>query len=283
MKKFIVNENCELYSFLRNNVKNMSKNNIKSLLKNGDVYVNNIIITKYDYMVKENDIITIGNSIKTDDINLKIIYEDNNIIVVDKPTKLLTISNKNEKEETLYRKVSDYLKKENKKVFVIHRLDYDTSGVIMFAKNQKVQKLYQDNWNNLAKEREYVAVVEGITDNEGHIESYLKQTKTLLVYSSKNKDGYFSITDYKKISNNKDYSLLKIYISTGRRNQIRCHMYDINHPIVGDSRYKSKTNPINRLCLHASVLKIINPINNELMVFESHIPNEFNKLIKKEF
>lgn len=279
MKKYIVNENNELYTYLRNTLTTMSKNNIKSLLKNGNIYVNNKIITKHNYLVKENDIISIGTSIKTEETNLKIIYEDDNIIVIDKPSKLLTISNKNEKEDTLYRKVSDYLKKQNKKVFIIHRLDYDTSGIIMFAKNQKIQKLYQDNWNELAKEREYTAIVEGITNDKGHIESYLKQTKTLLVYSSKNKDGYFSITDYKKITNNNKYSLLKIYISTGRRNQIRCHMHDISHPIAGDTRYNSKTNPLNRLCLHASTLKIINPLNNQLMVFESPMPEEFNKLL----
>ena len=145
----------------------------------------------------------------------------------------------------------------------------------MFAKNQRVQKLYQDNWNNLAKEREYTAVVEGIANDNGHIESYLKQTKTLLVYSSKNKDGLFSITDYIKVTNNNNYSLLKIYISTGRRNQIRCHMSDIHHPIAGDTRYKSKTNPLGRLCLHASTLKITNPLNNELLVFTSEVPKEF--------
>ena len=150
----------------------------------------------------------------------------------------------------------------------------------MFAKNQKVQKLYQDNWNNLAKEREYTAVVEGITNDKGHIESYLKQTKTLLVYSSKNKDGYFSITDYIKVTNNKNYSLLKIYISTGRRNQIRCHMFDINHTIAGDSRYKSKTNPLGRLCLHASKLIITNPLNNKVMTFTSEIPKEFINITK---
>lgn len=280
MKEYVVKESVELYSYLRNNLTNMSKNNIKSLLKNGNVYVNNRVITKYNYLLQENDIITIGKNYKMKNIDLKIIYEDDDIIVVDKPTKLLTISNDNEKEETLYRRISDYLKKQEKKVFVIHRLDYDTSGIVMFAKNQKIQKLYQSSWNDLAKEREYTAIVEGITKNSGHIESYLKQTKTLLVYSSKDKNGYFSVTDYKKIKNNDNYSLLKIYISTGRRNQIRCHMFDIHHPIVGDFRYKSKTNPINRLCLHASCLKIINPLNNKLMIFTSEVPKEFDEIIK---
>ena len=150
MDKLIVKEKDELYNYLRKNL-NKSKNNIKSLLKNECIYVNDKMITKYNYIVNTNDIITIGKYIKENTFDLKIIYEDENIIIIDKPTKILTISNDKEKNKTLYREVSNYLKKENKKVFVIHRLDYDTSGVIMFAKNQKVQKLYQDNWNNLAK------------------------------------------------------------------------------------------------------------------------------------
>lgn len=149
--KLIVNKEDTLYNYLRNNLEGKSKNNIKSLLKRELISINDKVITKYDYNLLIGDTITINNGYNYNEETLKIIYEDDNIIVVDKPTKILTISNKNEKEKTLYRKVSDYLKKEKKKVFVIHRLDYDTSGVIMFAKNQKVQKLYQDNWNNLAK------------------------------------------------------------------------------------------------------------------------------------
>ena len=163
--KYICDKEDELFNYLKINISNKSKNNIKSLLKNECILVNNNIVTKYNYIVKTGD-----------------------IIVVNKPSKLLTISNKNEKDNTLYRMVSNYLKKEKKKVFVIHRLDYDTSGIIMFAKNKEVQELYQSKWNELAKIREYTAIVEGITDNKGHIESYLKQTKTLLVYSSKNKE-----------------------------------------------------------------------------------------------
>lgn len=277
--KLIVNNNDTLYNYLRNNLTNKSKNNIKSLLKKNLISVNNKTITKYDYILNKGDIIEINKTLDKE-FNLKIIYEDDNIIVVDKPTKLLTISNKNEKENTLYHEVSKYLKKQNKKVFIIHRLDYDTSGVIMFAKNQKVQKLYQDNWNTLAKKREYTAIVEGVTNSSGHIESYLKQTKTLLVYSSKNKDGLLAITDYKKIKDNGKYSMLSILISTGRRNQIRCHMKDINHPILGDTRYGSKSN-IDRLLLHANKLEINNPINNKLMIFESNIPKEFYSMIKE--
>ena len=279
MDKLIVKEKDELYNYLRKNL-NKSKNNIKSLLKNECIYVNDKMITKYNYIVNTNDIITIGKYIKENTFDLKIIYEDENIIIIDKPTKILTISNDKEKNKTLYREVSNYLKKENKKVFVIHRLDYDTSGVIMFAKNKEVQELYQSKWNELTKIREYIAVVEGRTNSKGHIESYLKMSKSLQVYSSKNKDGLFSITDYERITYNDKYSLLRILISTGRRNQIRCHMSDIGHPILGDTRYKSKTNPLNRLTLHASLLEITNPLNNKVMTFKSNIPKEFYEITK---
>ncbi len=277
--KYICDKDGELFNYLRYSIRGKSKNNIKSLLKNECILVNNNIVTKYNYMVKTGDIIEINKG-KRINCDLDIIYEDDNIIVVNKPSKLLTISNKNEKENTLYRMVSDYLRKEKKKVFVIHRLDYDTSGVIMFAKNKEVQELYQSKWNELAKIREYTAVVEGITNNNGHIESYLKQTKTLLVYSSKNKDGYFAATDYEKIMNNNKYSMLKIHISTGRRNQIRCHMHDINHPILGDSRYNSRYNPIDRLALHANKLVITDPISKKELTFVSKIPLEFYNLVK---
>ena len=276
--KYFVNGNYLLFDYLRNNIDGKSKNNIKSLLKNEAVFVNGKIVTKYNYVLCDGDVVEINK--KKANNNINIIYEDNDIIVIDKPSKILTISNKNEKVNTLYRMVSDYLRKEHKKVFIIHRLDFDTSGIIMFAKSQKVQKLYQDNWNDLAKIREYTAIVDGITANKGHIESYLKQTKTLLVYSSKNKDGLFAITDYEKIGGNSKYSMLKILISTGRRNQIRCHMADIGHPILGDYRYKCKINPIDRLCLHANRLEIINPINNKLMIFTSEIPKEFYDIVK---
>ena len=278
MRKLIADEESTLYLYLRKNMKDKSKNNIKTLLAKGIILVNDNVVTNYDYLLQKNDVITFKNT-KSNSLILNIIYEDDDIIVVNKPYGILTIASKKEKEHTLYREVSKYLKKENKKVFIIHRLDKDTSGIIMFAKNQKIQKLYQNNWNDLAKIREYSAVVEGVTDVKGHIESYLKQTKTLKVYSSKNKDGYFAITNYEKVKNNNKFSLLKIHILTGRRNQIRCHMSDIGHPIVGDKRYHAKSNPINRLALHANKLVIINPLTKEIMTFSCPIPKEFDKLI----
>ena len=279
MQRIVVSEKSELYTYLRNNMKDKSKNNIKSLLTRKNILVNNKIVTKYNYKLQKNDIILIDDK-KTKDVFLNIIYEDNNIIVIDKPFNLLTIANNKEKDRTLYRMVSSYLKKENSKVFIIHRLDRDTSGIVMFAKSPRIQKLYQNDWNSIAKVREYTAVVEGITNENGHIESYLRQTKTKQVYSSDKKDGYFSITEYERLKHNKIHSLLKIHIFTGRRNQIRCHMSDIGHPIVGDKRYNAKTNPIHRLALHANRLEIMNPLTKKMMIFTSTVPKDFDNLIK---
>jgi len=216
---------------------------------------------------------------------LDIIYEDKNLIVINKPSGLLTVSTDKEKEKILMHKVITYEKKKNKnnKVFVVHRLDKDTSGLIVFSKNMKMKNLLQNNWDNLVKLRQYVAVVEGIPNKQKEtLKSWLKEDKTLRVYSSrKEKEGVLAITKYRLVTNNDKYSLLEVEIKTGRKNQIRVQLSDIGNPIIGDKKYNSKTNPIKRLGLHANKLVIINPITKEEMIFETDVPNEFINIIKK--
>ncbi len=207
---------------------------------------------------------------------LDIIYEDKDLIVVNKPTHLLTISTDNEKERTLFHKVYLYLKKKNKnnKVFVVHRLDKDTSGLIVFAKSEMVKKKLQNNWDKSI--RNYVAVVNGNPKKEKDtLRSYLKETKTLLVYSTKDKDGELAITNYQKVMTNNEYSLLSINIKTGKKNQIRVQLSDIGHSIVGDKKYGFKKDPLRRLCLHANYLEFIHPITNKKMAFDIDIPKSF--------
>jgi len=213
--------------------------------------------------------------------NLDIFNEDKELIAVNKPSGLLTVSTEKEKERTLFKEVSDYEKTKFKsnKVFIVNRLDKDTSGIVLFAKNQKIKKLLQDNWNELVKTRGYIAIVEGKTDTEGTVKSYLKERRDLSSYSTDEKDGKLAITTYKKIKSNRKYTVLNIEIFTGRKNQIRVHMQDINHPIVGDKKYGSKLNPIGRMALHANKLVFTHPINNKLYSFESKIPKEFEKLL----
>lgn len=212
---------------------------------------------------------------------LKIVYEDKDIIVIDKKPHLLTISTDNEKEKTLFHQVMLYLKKKNKnnKVFIVHRLDKDTSGLIVFAKSECVKRKLQNNWED--SKRGYVTIVNGnVSKEKGTIKSYLMETKTLLVYSTNDsKNGKLAITNYEKIMANKLYTMLKIDIKTGRKNQIRVQLNDIGHQIVGDKKYGDiKRDPLRRLCLHANYLEFIHPVTGKKMVFETKIPNEFVKI-----
>lgn len=279
MEKYIVKEDETLFLFLRKTLSNISKNSVKNILHNDKVYVNNNLITKYDYIVKKGDIVEIKEKIKND---IEIIYEDKYIIVVNKPSGLLTVSTNKEKVKTLYHLVMEYLKNKNKnsKIFIIYRLDRDTSGVIMFAKNEKVKHLYQDNWNSLVKKRCYLAITDGkMKKSEGTIKSYLTE-KNGFVYSTNEKNGKLSITEYKVLKEKNNLSLLDINIKTGRKNQIRVHMSENKTPILGDIKYGSKSKVINRLALHAYKLELINPITNKLVTFESEIPKEFKMLFK---
>ena len=206
---------------------------------------------------------------------LKILFEDKHLIVVYKKCGIPTIRSDNYKNN-LYSDVYDYLHKKNQRVFVVHRLDADTSGIVVFAKNEKVKENLQENWDNVL--REYYAVVHGITKQEDTIESYLKETKTLYTYSTNDKSGKYAKTHYIKLDSNKQYSLLKIDIKTGRKNQIRVHMKDSNTPILGDKKYGIKDN-YKRMYLHAYKLVVINPITKKEMVFQTDIPNDFKKII----
>ena len=211
---------------------------------------------------------------------LKILYEDKSIIIISKPSNLLTIGTNKEHNNTLYRKVSKYVKKQHKsnKIFIVHRLDKDTSGIIAFAKTEPVKRVLQRNWDKI--KRKYIALVEGKVAKGDTIKNYLAETKTLKTYITNDKKiGKLAITKYKPIKGNKEYTLLDIEILTGRKNQIRVHMESINHPIVGDKKYNSKKNPIRRMCLHATYLEFIHPITNKRLIIEDKYPNIFDKLI----
>lgn len=284
--KIVVRKPGILFDFLKENLSKESKNNIKSLLSKKHVYVNDKLQTKYDYKVYEDDIVEIKTKEfidKKTNIRLEIIYEDNDIIVINKPSGILSIANNKEKELTIYHLVMNYLKSKNKnnKVFIIHRLDRDTSGVLIFAKSEKIKNLFQKNWNDMVLERKYYAIVEGTLKNKkGIIKSYLKENNNHIVYSSNdNINGKLAITEYEVIKSNEKYSLLDINIKTGRKNQIRVHLSDLGKPIIGDKKYGSKINPINRLALHAYKLKMIDPRNNKIIDFSIKLPKKIEKML----
>ena len=279
MEKYIVKENEILIEFLKKMFSNLSKNSVKSLLHNEKVFVNGNMTTKYNYELNVGDIIEIREKVAK---NIDIIYEDKDIIVINKPSGLLTVATEKEKNKTAYHLVMEYLKKKNKnnRIFIIHRLDKDTSGIIMFAKNERAKHLYQDNWNDIVKKRCYYAVIDGKMENkEGTIKSYLKENGNM-VYSVKDRSGKIAITEYKVLKERKNISLLDINLKTGRKNQIRVHMKENKTPILGDLKYGEKSKLINRLALHAYKLELINPVTKKLLTFEINMPNEFKMLFK---
>ena len=279
MEKYIVKENEILIEFLKKMFSNLTKNSVKSLLHNEKVFVNGNMTTKYNYELNVGDIVEIREKVAK---NIDIIYEDKNIIVINKPSGLLTVATEKEKNKTAYHLVMEYLKKKNKnnRIFIIHRLDKDTSGIIMFAKNERAKHLYQDNWNDIVKKRCYYAVIDGKMENkEGTIKSYLKENGNM-VYSVKDRSGKLAITEYKVLKERKNISLLDINLKTGRKNQIRVHMKENKTPILGDLKYGEKSKLINRLALHAYKLELINPVTKKLLTFEINMPNEFKTLFK---
>ena len=279
MEKYIVKENEILIEFLKKMFSNLSKNSVKSLLHNEKVFVNGNMTTKYNYELNAGDIVEIREKVAK---NIDIIYEDKDIIVINKPSGLLTVATEKEKNKTAYHLVMEYLKKKNKnnRIFIIHRLDKDTSGIIMFAKNERAKHLYQDNWNDIVKKRCYYAVIDGKMENkEGTIKSYLKENGNM-VYSVKDRSGKLAITEYKVLKERKNISLLDINLKTGRKNQIRVHMKENKTPILGDLKYGEKSKLINRLALHAYKLELVKPVTKKLLTFEINMPNEFKMLFK---
>ena len=287
MKEYIVKEEMMLMEFLRITLTKLSKNNIKSLLSKEMVLVNNSVQTKFNYIVKPKAKITIRETkIKENNYNkdINILYEDEDIIVINKPAGLLTIATEKEKEYTLYHFVMNYVKNKDKhnKIFIIHRLDRETSGIVIFAKNQKTKNIFQNSWGKKILYRGYYAIVEGaVSKKEGTIKSYLTENNSYMVYSTNNKnDGKLAITDYKVVKENDKYSLLEVNIKTGRKNQIRVHLKENGNVIVGDKKYGSKINPINRMALHAYKLEFIDPRNNKKLSFKTEMPTLFKKIIK---
>ncbi len=289
VKQYVVKEPTELLTFLLNTFKDQSRNSVKSLLSSHRVTIEGAPVTQFNFKLFPGDTVIISSSPvrKKTRSNLPIIYEDDDIIVINKPSKLLSVPSDNEKGSTAFRMVNDYLQQKDKhnRAFIVHRLDEDTSGVLMFAKNQKMAHALTDkeNWNHLVTKRGYYAIVEGhMPKKEGTITSYLKKNSQNMMYSSKKKgDGQYAVTHYRVIKENENYSLLDINIDTGRKNQIRVHLGESGHYIIGDDKYGEPSNPINRLGLHAYCLEFTNPLNEKKVKYSAPMPKEFDTIFPR--
>lgn len=285
--EWTVEKPAELLPFLLEQVKNKGRNKLKSVLARGQVEVDGQRKTRHDEPLLPGMIVKIHWEHVEEPYEipgLKIVYEDEDLIVVDKQHGLLSIASPKEKEVTAYRLLTEYVRTQSPdhRVFIVHRLDRDTSGLMIFAKNEEAKMHLQNAWHEMVPERVYYALVEGeVKRDEGTIHTWLKETRTLRMYSSPVPNGgQEAITHYKVIQRSKMYTLLEVRLDTGRKNQIRVHMESIGHPVVGDKKYGSRSNPIGRLGLHAGKIAFQHPVTGESMSFESKIPAIFRRVFR---
>lgn len=286
IKEFKVHEESELLEFLFSKYPKLSRNAVKSILSGHYVSVNGAPVTQYNLKLSKDDVVIVSKQriTKKNRGNLPIIFENDEFIVINKPSGLLTIPSDTEKGRTAYRMVNDYVQQKDKhnRIFVVHRLDEDTSGVLMFAKNAKIKDALQKKWNEIVLSRGYYAVVEGKMKNKSEtLVNFLKENSLNLMYVTNDKtNGKKCITKYKVMRSNDRYSLLDVDIETGRKNQIRVQLGHIGHYVVGDDKYGEPADPLNRLGLHAYKLKFIHPVTNKIYDFETPLPKEFENLLK---
>jgi 23S rRNA pseudouridine1911/1915/1917 synthase len=284
-----VTEPAELLVFLLAKLAPQGRNTVKSMLAHGQISVDDRVEKLYNFPLHPGQTVTVRKerTLAAPPLaELRILHEDDAVIVVQKDAGLLSVATEQESELTAYRQLTAHVRfaDPNARIFVLHRLDRETSGVMMFAKSEKVQQKMQNGWKEFVKERSYVALVEGmVKKTNGTISSWLKETSTLKMYSSPvPNDGQHAITHYKVLRANRNYSLLQIELETGRKNQIRVHMQDIGHPVASDKKYGAKTKPFARLGLHARILAFEHPVTGKLMRFETDIPKPFLSQFKEE-
>ncbi len=284
-----VGEPTELMKFLIAKFPEKSRSTIKSLLAHKQVSVGDLVTTKFDFQLKRGQMVYLNKKRAEEKPRfrgLKIVHEDADLIVIEKSSGLLSMATDTEKIKTAYSILSEYVKRFDPKnlIFIVHRLDRDTSGLMMFAKSKRVQEVMQEAWKEAIVERSYVVVVEGmVAKTEGTITSYLKENKALVMFSSQNpEDGQKAVTHYKVQKAEKQFSLLDVKLETGRKNQIRVHMKDLGHPVTGDKKYGAQLNPMGQMGLHARVLAFKHPVTGKSFRFDTPIPGKFLKVFRHE-
>jgi 23S rRNA pseudouridine1911/1915/1917 synthase len=286
---FTIEKDDLLLPSLISNVPHKTRKIIKAVLRDRQVFVDGEPVSQFDHAVKPGQCVEVRWS---RDVNkehlgpLDIVHMDQDLIVINKPAGLLTIATDKEKRKTAYSLLSNFVKTENpdNKIFIVHRIDRETSGLLMFARSEEVKRQIQSTWSATIGQRTYVGVVEGeVTSSTGKIVSWLTESKAFIVYSSQKKgQGKRAVTRYRKIQGNGTLSLLQINLETGRKHQIRVHMQEIDHPIIGDKKYGSNLNPLRRMGLHAQVLAFKHPTTGESCYFDTGIPKNFLRLFRPE-
>ena len=285
-RSFPVEHETLLLPFLLTVLTDKSRNNVKSLLTRKLIAVDGRPTSQFDTPLAPGQVVSVLDTPgpRSGALPFPLLYEDEHLIVVNKPAKLLSVANEKEKTRTAYHAVTDYVKSQHvdNRIYVLHRLDRDTSGVLMFARDPETKELFQSRWNDIILRRGYQAVVEGRPPRDADtIRSFLVETKTHLSFSGQPGPGAReAVTHYAVKRSGHGYSLLELSIDTGRKNQIRVHLSELGCPIAGDKQYGAATNPIGRLCLHAGELAFRHPRTGQEMRFTAKMPRDFNRVFR---
>lgn len=282
----IVREETTLLEFLLKEMSGISRNRAKDILAGHGITVDRRNTTRFDEPLHPGQVVRVSKHKRSNMLlnqYVKIVYEDKDLVVIEKSEGILSMP-ATAKQYSAKQVLDEYFQKRHFKctAHTVHRLDRETSGLMMYAKNREIAQILEDNWHDIVFDRRYVAVVSGELEREGGtIESWLKDNKAYITYSSPEDPGggKYAITHYHTLKTTPRYSLVELKLETGRKNQIRVHMQDIGHPVVGDRKYGDGSDPIGRLCLHAYRLDFYHPRTGEVMNFETPFPREFMKLV----
>lgn len=281
-----VHEDDTLLNFLLNNVKE-SRSKIKATLQGKGIKVDGKTVTQFDYPVPKGTKIDVSKTKRNNDKlksrYVKIVYEDQYLVVIEKNVGILSMA-AGHKSLNVKAVLDDYFKKTRQRctAHVVHRLDRDTSGLMIYAKDIETEQILEHNWHDIVFDRRYVAVLSGeMEDDEGTIENWLKDNKAYVTYSSPvDNGGKYAITHFRTLDRTTEHSLVEFKLETGRKNQIRVHSADMGHPVCGDVKYGNGDDPIHRLCLHAYMLCFYHPVTHQPMEFQTMIPAQFRHIFK---
>ena len=289
IKSFVVNEETTLLPFLFLSMPTLSKTEVKSMLKYKHVAIKGSAVTQFDIPLYPGDTVEVnfGRSFyKFNNPQVKVLFEDKWMVVIEKASGLLSVANDTSREKNAFHIMRDYVRHDNPdaELYVCHRLDQYTSGILIFAKDESLMNEMRANWDFYVKERKYVCVTENIPARaEDTIESLLTQNEHLRVHSTNDETvGRLAVTHYKVMQTRGRYALVDVEIFTGKKNQIRVHMSEMGCPIAGDIKYGAETNPARRLMLHNYRLSFVHPISGELMKFTLPTPTVFRKLTEPD-
>ena len=282
-----VQDDAPLLEWLLENLK-QSKSKTKATLQNRGIKVNNRTVTQFDFALHKGDKVSVSTSKKNDQFQskyVKLVYEDRYLVVVEKSHGILSMS-VGQSSLNVKTILDDYFKRSRQKctAHVVHRLDRETSGLLIYAKDMETRQQLEHEWHHSVYDRRYIAVLSGRIEEEGGtVANWLKENKLYVTYSSPvDNGGKYAVTHFHVLRTTDTHSLVEFKLETGRKNQIRVHAADINHPVCGDTKYGNGDDPLKRLCLHAYILCFYHPVTHQPMEFSTQIPTGFKRILGKD-